>query len=716
MVKPPLTSENAGNNPQEHELQVRRIEQELQNEAWREALIADELALESYSDSFDFAPIAYFNLDRRGAVQRTNFRAAELWGCDRSGISGQYFGQRVSPEDQPVFDRFLRQVFSSEATLHCELTLQLSDRNCSVAVAANADKNRQTCRMAVFDISKRKQAEQELELAATVYSALSYAIMIADVDNRIIDVNPAFSRVTGYTAEEAIGKSPALLKSGRHDKFFYMDMWETVNSSGHWAGEIWNRRKNGEIYIEWLSIDTVYDDRDEAIRRIGIFSDITERKQAESIIRKQANIDPLTELPNRRLFLERLQRAVNKSSRSHSKLGLMFLDLDNFKDVNDTLGHDLGDHLLIEVARRLKTCIRESDTLARTGGDEFVLIIGDLEDIGCIDRIAENMLEAMTRPFQLKSEQCYISISIGITVYPNDSADMENLLKKADHAMYAAKQQGRNRYCYFTPIMQEAANNRLRLTNDLRRALAGRQFWIAFQPIVDLATGQIRKAEALIRWRHPTLGLVAPSEFIPIAEDTGMIVEIGEWVFQQAAAQVKKWRALYCPNFQVSVNKSPIQFRNNASSQHRLFEHLQDLGLPGESIIVEITEGLLLDASPIVSEKLFAYRDAGMQVSLDDFGTGYSSLAYLKRFDIDYLKIDRAFVANMTEDSTDLVVCEAMIAMAHKLGMKVIAEGIETLEQRELLIKAGCDFGQGYFYSKPLPAEEFDCLLHGKYK
>ncbi|MGD0961015.1 MAG: diguanylate cyclase [Methylomonas sp.] len=470
MVKPPLTSENAGNNPQEHELQVRRIEQELQNEAWREALIADELALESYSDSFDFAPIAYFNLDRRGAVQRTNFRAAELWGCDRSGISGQYFGQRVSPEDQPVFDRFLRQVFSSEATLHCELTLQLSDRNCSVAVAANADKNRQTCRMAVFDISKRKQAEQELELAATVYSALSYAIMIADVDNRIIDVNPAFSRVTGYTAEEAIGKSPALLKSGRHDKFFYMDMWETVNSSGHWAGEIWNRRKNGEIYIEWLSIDTVYDDRDEAIRRIGIFSDITERKQAESIIRKQANIDPLTELPNRRLFLERLQRAVNKSSRSHSKLGLMFLDLDNFKDVNDTLGHDLGDHLLIEVARRLKTCIRESDTLARTGGDEFVLIIGDLEDIGCIDRIAENMLEAMTRPFQLKSEQCYISISIGITVYPNDSADMENLLKKADHAMYAAKQQGRNRYCYFTPIMQESANNRLRLTNDLRRA------------------------------------------------------------------------------------------------------------------------------------------------------------------------------------------------------------------------------------------------------
>ncbi|MGD0961014.1 MAG: EAL domain-containing protein [Methylomonas sp.] len=239
---------------------------------------------------------------------------------------------------------------------------------------------------------------------------------------------------------------------------------------------------------------------------------------------------------------------------------------------------------------------------------------------------------------------------------------------------------------------------------------------MAFQPIVDLATGQIRKAEALIRWRHPTLGLVAPSEFIPIAEDTGMIVEIGEWVFQQAAAQVKKWRALYCPNFQVSVNKSPIQFRNNASSQHRLFEHLQDLGLPGESIIVEITEGLLLDASPIVSEKLFAYRDAGMQVSLDDFGTGYSSLAYLKRFDIDYLKIDRAFVANMTEDSTDLVVCEAMIAMAHKLGMKVIAEGIETLEQRELLIKAGCDFGQGYFYSKPLPAEEFDCLLHGKYK
>jgi len=345
------------------------------------------------------------------------------------------------------------------------------------------------------------------------------------------------------------------------------------------------------------------------------------------------------------------------------------------------------------------------------GGDEFTLILGELDDPRSIARVAQSILNSMAAPFQLKNESCYVSFSIGIVLYPDDAIDVDDLLKKADQAMYAAKQQGRNRFCYFTLGMQQAAETRLRLVNDLHSALADHQFWVAYQPIVELATGDIHKAEALVRWQHPTLGLISPAVFIPVAEDTGMIIEIGEWVFQQAANQVGKWRTNHYPLFQISVNKSPVQFHDKGVDHGDWFKYLQRLGLPGSCIVVEITESLLLDISPIVAAKLIAFRDTGMQVSLDDFGTGYSSLAYLKKFDIDYLKIDQNFVCNLTGNSTDLALCEAIILMAHKLGMKVIAEGIETLEQRDLLLLAGCDYGQGYLFSKPVSAEEFEKLF-----
>jgi EAL domain-containing protein (putative c-di-GMP-specific phosphodiesterase class I) len=303
-----------------------------------------------------------------------------------------------------------------------------------------------------------------------------------------------------------------------------------------------------------------------------------------------------------------------------------------------------------------------------------------------------------------------VSFSIGITLYPNDAVHIDDLLKKADQAMYAAKHQGRNRFCYFTLSMQEAAENRLRLTNDLRNALSDQQFWLVYQPIVELATGDIKKAEALIRWHHPTRGTINPDEFIPLAEETGLIIEIGEWVFRQAASQVKIWCEQYCPDFQISVNKSPAQFHNNGDSHANWFRHLQALGLPGHCIVIEITERLLLDDSMLVNDKLFAFRNVGMQISLDDFGTGYSSLAYLKKYNIDFLKIDQAFVCNLSKDSTDMALCEAIILMAHKLGMKVIAEGVETEAQRDLLIQAGCDYGQGFLFSKPVTAKEFEQL------
>jgi len=695
-----------------HELQVHQIELELQNEALLEARATAEMALERYTELFDFAPVAYFNLGVNGLIRQTNFRGGELLGLERSKLIGRNFADSVSAAYRPVFNRFLETIFAEDGGQSCEITLQDGDTPRWVSVIeATVDKIRQNCLVAVLDIGERKRGEQELQLAATIYLALEEAVMVSDENNRIVAVNPAFSRLTGYSEKEAVGQPTSLLRSGRQDQPFYREMWQKLNSGGQWQGEIWNRRKNGDVYLEWLRIGTVYGKSGEVIRRVATSSDITERNRAEEFMRTQANIDPLTGLPNRRLFLDRLRRAINKSRRSRRKLALMFLDLDHFKDINDTLGHDIGDSLLKETSKRLTGCIREIDTLARPGGDEFTLVMGELDERGRIDRVAQCIQECMAAPFQLKDESCYVSVSVGIALYPDDADNLEDLLKKADQAMYAAKAQGRGRFCYFTPAMQKAAEIRLRLSNDLRQALAEKQIWVAFQPIVKLASGEIQKAEALIRWQHPSRGLISPAEFIPIAEETGMITELGEWVFQQVATQVALWRTAHYPQFQISINKSPAQFHNNNDNLSDWFEALRHLGLPGGSIAVEITEGLLLDTSPIVAEKLLAFKDAGMQVSLDDFGTGYSSLSYLKKYHIDFLKIDRGFICNLEADSTELALCKVIIQMAHILSMKVIAEGVETAQQRDLLIQAGCDYGQGYFFSKPVAASEFEKLF-----
>jgi diguanylate cyclase (GGDEF)-like protein/PAS domain S-box-containing protein len=571
--------------------------------------------------------------------------------------------------------------------------------------------NRLNTIASIIDITERKQFEQKLKFSATVCHAIGEAIMVADASNRIIAINPAFTQLTGYTEQEAIGRSTKLLKSGRHDIAFYRDMWHKLEKTGRWQGEVWNRRKNGEEYYEWLMINTIYDSAGEVHQRIAIFSDITNQKLAEQTIWKQANFDPLTGLPNRCLFQDRLEQGIKKSDRTGLPMALMLLDLDRFKEVNDTLGHDMGDILLKKGARRLSSCVRGTDTVARLGGDEFTIILSELHDPGNVDRIAQDILKKLAEPFRLKHELAYVSASIGITLYPNDGKSIDTLLKNADQAMYASKNQGRNRYNYFTPVMQESAQNRMRLANDLRGALDAGQFGLIYQPIVELATGVIHKAEALIRWLHPARGIVNPSEFITIAEETGLIIDIGDWVFREAACQVKHWRKRHHPDFQVSVNKSPIQFHYEGERYTAWLDYLRQQGLPGQSIAVEITEGIMLDANTAITDQLLDFRDAGIQVSIDDFGTGYSSLSYLKKFDIDYLKIDQSFISNLAPGSEDMALCEAIIVMAHKLGIKVIAEGVETAQQRDLLTSIGCDFGQGYLFSKPLPADEFEKLF-----
>ncbi len=560
------------------------------------------------------------------------------------------------------------------------------------------------------DITERKRTEEELRLASMVYQNSSEAMSVTGADGRVITVNPAFTRITGYEPEEVIG---------RHAKVFSIDqpmfdaIKEAIDTLGHWHGEIWNRRKDGDVYPASITLNTIFDKQGKPYRYVALFSDITNRKQTEELIWRQANFDALTQLSNRSMFHERVGQEIKKANRAGTQLALLFIDLDHFKEVNDTLGHDTGDHLLLEAARRIVACVRETDAVARLGGDEFTVLLADLEgnDNPIVERIARDILDSLVDPFRLGEEEVYVSASIGITLYPDDAGDIDGLFRNADQAMYLSKSQGRNRFSYFTPELQASAQNRLRLINDLRGALAGKQFEVHFQPVIELATGRIAKAEALLRWRHPQRGLVLPGDFIAIAEETGLINEIGDWVFREAAYWVKRWKKGRHSDFQISVNKSPVQFHKDAGGHVEWLEHLKVLGLPGNSISIEITEGVLLNADPAIAASLLGCRDAGIQVAIDDFGTGYSSLAYLNKFDIDYLKIDKSFIGNLAEGANDMALSEAIIVMAHKLGLQVIAEGVETTVQRDLLVAVGCDYVQGYLFSRPMRPEEFESLL-----
>ncbi|MBI5917882.1 MAG: PAS domain S-box protein [Nitrosomonadales bacterium] len=558
------------------------------------------------------------------------------------------------------------------------------------------------------DISARKQQEEALQLASLVFENSGEAMAVTDEQDRIITVNPAFTRMTGYTLDEVKGSNPGAFQPDSHESAHHHEMWQALNSSGQWQGEIWDRRRDGELFAEWLNINTIYKSDGSLHRRVAQFSDITSKKRSEDLIWRQANYDALTQLPNRRMFRDRLEQALKKMQREDGSLGLLFIDLDRFKEVNDTLGHHIGDDLLVEAARRIKGCVRESDTVARLGGDEFTVILSELFSAANVERIAQNIIDRLREPFHLGDETAYISASIGITLYPDDAASSDELLKHADQAMYLAKGKGRNRFSFYTPQLEEDAQYRLRLITELRDAVSANHFKVHFQPIIELSSGKIRKAEALVRWQHSVRGLISPLEFIPLAEETGLINEIGNWVFRESAHWAKRWQSAFPEGLQISVNKSPVQFMESALHQTGWIDELRLLDLPGHNIVIEITEGLLLDADAGVSALMLKLRDAGIQFAIDDFGTGYSSLSYLKKFQMHHLKIDRSFVSNLEPESEDFALCEAIVVMAHKLGLKVIAEGIETEAQRDLLLSMGCDYGQGYLFARPMTPEHFE--------
>jgi len=471
------------------------------------------------------------------------------------------------------------------------------------------------------------------------------------------------------------------------------------------------RRRDGEAFLARISFSTVDGQTDGASNYVAQFSDATEKKRAEETIWRHANFDLVTQLPNRRLFTEKLQAVISRSQSSPTRTVVVFVDLDRFKDVNDRFGHQVGDLLLHQAAGRIKACVRATDLVARLGGDEFTVMLADVSDLIGAERVAQEIILALARPYRLDGELVFNSASLGITVFPDDGSDVETLLRNADQAMHAAKRSGRNRLQYFAAGLRRMNTARAGLANDLHAALANDELDLHYQPIVDLATGRMFKAEALARWRHPKRGSVPPDEFIPIAEETGLIVEISDWAFRRATAQALEWRRRFDPAFQISVNVFAAQLLGLGDAAAYFGELVGGPGLDRGAVIIEITESVLLDASQAVRRLFQGYREAGIEIALDDFGTGYSSLAYLKDFEINYLKIDRAFVSNLTERSRDLVICEAVVAMAHKLGIRVVAEGVETEAQRTLLASADCDFAQGYFYARPLSATDFEATV-----
>lgn len=561
----------------------------------------------------------------------------------------------------------------------------------------------------MIDITTQKQAEEQLRLAATTFES-QQGILITDKNAKILRVNKAFTEITGYFQEQIEGKNPNILKSGRHDVEFYREFWEQLCTQGRFEGEIWNRRANGEIYPQWQTITAVKNESGEVSHYVSVFSDITEKKDAEDKIHALAFYDPLTGLPNRRLLLDRFDQELIVASRSRKFGAVLFLDLDHFKLLNDTQGHLVGDELLIQVANRLSSVLRKEDTPARLGGDEFVVLLHAESDNSSIavDHtlvVAEKIRENLNEPFQLNNYQHQLSPSIGIALFPDGDESPGKILQQADIAMYRSKTNGRNTISFFHPTMQQAANNRLNLEANIRISLEQNNFLLYYQPQVN-DKGEVFGAEALIRWNHPDKGVLAPNDFIPIAEESGIILDIGRWVLGEACRQIKTWQIAGIPSPQVSININARQFRQKTFVD-QVKEAINSEGIPANFLGIELTESLMIADIDDTIAKMKALKEMGITIAVDDFGTGYSSLMYLKQLPIDVLKIDKCFVTDILNNASDAVIIETIISMAHHLNLRVIAEGVETPHQLDFLMQKGCLAFQGYYFSEPVTPGHF---------
>jgi diguanylate cyclase (GGDEF)-like protein/PAS domain S-box-containing protein len=551
---------------------------------------------------------------------------------------------------------------------------------------------------------ERQRVEEQLRQNAKVFESTRDGVVITDLDGRIVSVNAAFCAISGYSTDEVLGRSPDLLKSGRQSEAFFADLWASLRDTGHWQGEVWNRRKNGEIYPQWLSISTVHDERGQASHYVGVGTDISQLKRSEEQLQHLAHHDPLTGLPNRLLAQSRLEHALSRAQRNNLRMAVVFLDLDGFKHVNDSLGHPVGDIMLSTIADRLRQRVRADDTLARLGGDEFLLIIDNVEAPADVATVARKLLDALQQPLTLEGRELYVTASIGISLFPDDGQSWSELIRNADTAMYQAKAAGRDRFCFYTADMNANALAQLELEASLRQALGQDRFELHYQPKADLASGRTVGFEALLRLRDPQGGLLPPDSFIPMAERSGLIVPIGAWVLQRACLEAVAWHAAGRTDLTVAVNVSACQFRCAEFAEH-VAHALQASGLPAAALELELTESVLMDDPERTAERLLALKRTGVRLSLDDFGTGYSSLGYLMRFPIDALKIDRSFVAGMGRDRHATDIINSIIGLARRMRLRVVAEGVELDAQLQSLRAYGCDEIQGFLLSRPMPAD-----------
>ncbi|BBH22639.1 hypothetical protein Back11_39840 [Paenibacillus baekrokdamisoli] len=556
------------------------------------------------------------------------------------------------------------------------------------------------------DITHRKHTLSKLRLHAQVFSNASEGIMITDKQLKILSVNQAFTTMTGYTEQEAVGHTPRLLHSGQQNQFFYIKMWERIHSTGFWEGEICNKRKNGELYPEWLSITTLRDEKGNITNYIGMFTDITERKQSEEHLKYLAHFDKLTGLPNRTLLSELVNEATVNAMKMNRKLAVFFIDLDRFKMVNDSLGHNIGDSLLQLVAKRLSSVVRKGDIVSRLGGDEFIIVLQDLQEQEEAMMIANHLISHIKMPFWVEDNELYISASIGICMFPKHGGDFETLVKHADLAMYQAKIQNGG-HQFFNERIINTFLRKLDVENELRWAIAKNQLTLYYQPQVSASTGHLEGMEALIRWNHPRLGSVSPGEFIPIAEETGIIMDIGKWVLKEVCAQLNSWLSASLAVPAIAVNLSARQFLvpDLASS---IGDIVRQTCCDPQHIVIEITESSSMNDIESVLPILHELKSIGFQIAIDDFGKGYSALGYMKQFPIDILKIDKSFVQELTSDSKSAVITKAIIDMSHGMNLRVIAEGVETQEQLKYLQAMNCDIVQGYFIDRPMPSEQLE--------
>jgi diguanylate cyclase (GGDEF)-like protein/PAS domain S-box-containing protein len=633
-------------------------------------------------------------VDERGLVQYSNRSAEGIF--DQGVLLGTKLGIPINPSDAPQEINLIRRTGIGWAEFRS---------------APIEWEGRQAYVIGVRDITERKLSEDRLRQAATIFENTHEGVILTDANKRILRINPAFTNISGYTEAEVIGHSPSILSSGRHDAGFYNAMWNSLSTTGHWQGEIWNRHKNGEVYPELLSISTICNDSNEVINYVGVFADISQLKSSELELEFLAHHDPLTRLPNRLLLFSRAEHAIQTALRNEKTLALLMIDLDRFKDVNDSFGHLIGDELLQLVAEQLGTRLRSIDTLSRLGGDEFTVLLEDVVHPEDAARVANDIITTLSEPWLLSNgKEVRIGASIGISLFPDHGSTPLELLQQADTALYQAKAEGRGRFKYFSEELTRSARGRMDLEVRLRRAIHNNELRAFYQPQVNLVSGLIVGAEALIRWQDPDEGLISPLRFIAVAEETGLITAIGNWILKETCLQGKRWIDAGFPQLMLAVNVSPHQFMHG-NLEEIVIETLAETGYPANRLELELTESALMQRENEAIQILNQLHALGVRLAIDDFGTGYSSLAYLKLFPLDVLKIDKSFIDDIPHHRDDMEITAAIVAMAHTLRLKVLAEGVETKEQLAFLQAQNCDLYQGYLTSPPVSAEQFEKLL-----